>query len=240
MIPPSTSNVQVLPYGAPPRRPLWRRPLARIAMALVLGILLVRGGMWLYWKEALAYRIHQCLNYALAPDTIVVSAKFGTDGHAVLAAGPKPACLVGLTRLQSMQSMQSAVGNIIFMHERTSPAGHRRLVCIYFSSNYVSSAYVKGHLMNLNLGCLSVDLFDADSAKLLLPMWPSTGWRVPRRIYAGQPDPKDASHFTVRYVNDRGEFLLDGWLLDNEQIEFRNSLIVPATRSAPSLPAKSP
>jgi len=38
------------------------------------------------------------------------------------------------------------------------------------------------------------------------------------RIYAGQPDPKDPSHFTICYVVDGQPCILDGRLDDNDAV----------------------
>jgi hypothetical protein len=43
-----------------------------------------------------------------------------------------------------------------------------------------------------------------------------TGDRV--RIYAGQADPADASHFTIEYDKPDGRHLIDGWLTENDQV----------------------
>jgi hypothetical protein len=47
------------------------------------------------------------------------------------------------------------------------------------------------------------------------------------RFYPGQPDPADASHFTIRYDVDGVPNTIDGWLRDNDTVE-----LIPRTGAA--------
>jgi hypothetical protein len=49
--------------------------------------------------------------------------------------------------------------------------------------------------------------------------WPRQPPNV--RIFAGQPDPADASHFTIRYQMWGREDIIDGRIDDQEQVSFR-------------------
>jgi hypothetical protein len=40
----------------------------------------------------------------------------------------------------------------------------------------------------------------------------------PLTIFAGQSDPMDDSHFTMRFHLPQGEGKIDGWLLNNDQL----------------------
>jgi hypothetical protein len=53
-------------------------------------------------------------------------------------------------------------------------------------------------------------LFDVET------VWPRKPPLV--RIFAGQPDPNDPGHFTIRYRMWGQEDVLDGRLLDNDQV----------------------
>jgi hypothetical protein len=41
------------------------------------------------------------------------------------------------------------------------------------------------------------------------------------RLYAGQPGPKDASHFTIAYEIDGRKGKIDGWLRDNGSVDLK-------------------
>jgi hypothetical protein len=43
----------------------------------------------------------------------------------------------------------------------------------------------------------------------------------PLKLYAGQPDPKDASHFTIRYTAGDEEGFIDGWLQDDDTVKLK-------------------
>jgi hypothetical protein len=114
--------------------------------------------------------------------------------------------------------------SIIFLHERVSPSGHRRLVCLGYLPvcNTFQPAFIPG--------------FDYVVCVVRPVTWtgqpvlaPPHGYAIevkssfPRhpplvRVYAGQPDPTDSSHFTVRYRIWGQEDLLDGRLQDDDTI----------------------
>lgn len=54
-----------------------------------------------------------------------------------------------------------------------------------------------------------------------------TGDRV--RIYAGQTDPADASHFTIEYDKPDGRHLIDGWLAEDDQVLLQERKMERAT-----------
>ena len=41
------------------------------------------------------------------------------------------------------------------------------------------------------------------------------------RLYAGQVDPHDASHFTIEYRAAHGGGMIDGWLQNDDTVKFR-------------------
>jgi hypothetical protein len=41
------------------------------------------------------------------------------------------------------------------------------------------------------------------------------------RVYAGQPDPADPSHFVIDYDDEDGRHTVDGWLQDADTLKFR-------------------
>jgi hypothetical protein len=114
----------------------------------------------------------------------------------------------------------------IFLHERTSPAGHRRLISVsYFPETAeFQPAFIPG--------------FDYDTQVLSPANWTQSVGETFRgyafdvmsgyplhppliRVYAGQPDPNDPAHFTIRYQMWGQEDLLDGRLLDDDQVTLK-------------------
>lgn len=104
---------------------------------------------------------------------------------------------------------------IVFLHERTAPNGERYLVCVdYYRDggafqpvwiagfNCTPIAVVPGTLTHLPR---TVPFgYDIDVISGYPKQPPNT------RIYAGQPDPADPSHFTIRYEMWGKEDAIDG------------------------------
>ena len=99
-------------------------------------------------------------------------------------------------------------GNL-FLHERVSPAGNRRLVAIEF--------YCGGHIVFARVfvpGTLLSRPHERTSSmatQLSLPDHCTV-------VYAGQPDRSDAAHFTIRYEAAGKTHSIDGWLTDEDQV----------------------
>lgn len=64
------------------------------------------------------------------------------------------------------------------------------------------------------------------------------------RIYAGQPDPIDMSHFTFTVVTHDKTLHFDGWLLDNDTVKLEPREGYPAAETLPattqSVPPRGP
>jgi hypothetical protein len=112
---------------------------------------------------------------------------------------------------------------VIFLHERISPAGNRRLVCVTHGSqgDTFSAQFVHG------LNCDTFTVIPGTWSQP--PIYRPLGWAYdvlvdwPRkpplmRIFAGQPDPNDPAHFTIRYRIWGQDDVLDGRLLDNDRV----------------------
>jgi hypothetical protein len=41
------------------------------------------------------------------------------------------------------------------------------------------------------------------------------------RFFAGQPEPDDESHFTIRYETTEGSGTIDGWLMPDDSVKFQ-------------------
>ena len=100
----------------------------------------------------------------------------------------------------------------VFMHERCSPAGHRRLVLVQLipSAAIACQCTVVSPAILAHEGCRV-----GENTVILFRMRrPDERWR----FYAGQPDTADSSHFSIGYEVDHLKGSIDGWLQDNETI----------------------
>jgi hypothetical protein len=112
---------------------------------------------------------------------------------------------------------------VIFLHERISPAGHRRLVCISYGSQ--GDTFTAQFVHGLNCETFTVAPGTWSQAPALIPNgweydilteWPHKPPVV--RIFAGQPDPNDPAHFTIRYRMWGQEDVVDGRLQDDDRV----------------------
>lgn len=127
---------------------------------------------------------------------------------------------------------------VVFLHERTSPAGKRRLVVVHLlwrqnlgaQSGGGVTVFTERRLLATALEPASLDapptrdvyetlnlhLAEDDTARL-------SGRQEPRSVrdganmtvFAGQADPNDASHFTIAYQLGDAGGMIDGWLHDD-------------------------
>jgi hypothetical protein len=241
-----TPRAAPLDYAPAPRNRRW---IYRVIFAsLLVGLSLVAwkwGPAW--WRRAeILYWQHECLQFSLSPDT-VVHEEDPTDAAALLA-GPKyhPYPLQRHSSSQAAPSRATAAAlgvtdwnklttvlpvplpplikpAIIFLHERVSPGGHRRLVCVRYSPR--GDTFAAEFIQEFNCDTFTVTPGTWSQPPIYTPQgWLydiETGWpRKPPlvRIFAGQLDPNDPAHFTIRYRMWGQEDLLDGRLLDNDRV----------------------
>jgi hypothetical protein len=114
----------------------------------------------------------------------------------------------------------------VFCHDRRSPDGKHRLVLIWMAGNGIrcnaSGASPDNQVEIMLQGSVVADGVCADS---FLQEWIAPQYIAEKRtttlyarIYAGQVDPKDETHFTVHY--EIGEYSddFDGYLMNDGSI----------------------
>jgi hypothetical protein len=106
-------------------------------------------------------------------------------------------------------------GAVLFLHKLRSPAGHERLVAV---DGFLSAG--SAHLRLASSVFTPATLFSrpqfvTDNARYSLA---EVGELQAERVFAGQLDPADASHFTILYETAAGTGVIDGWLKDDESV----------------------
>lgn len=220
-------------------------------LALGLGLAGWQWGGPMAQQAPILFWQRQCMRYTASADEVVYEedpanvARYlgGRDGayvayplargaspdttpvKTVAAAARMPTCWQRFTALvpPKIPQLGAMSGAILFLHERTSPAGHRRLVCVrYYAETYsFTTAFIDAYNCQRAVFAPGTwTLPPAESARVtmidVISGFPRHPPRV--RIYAGQADPDDASHFTIRYQMWGQEDVLDGRLDDNDNV----------------------
>jgi hypothetical protein len=134
------------------------------------------------------------------------------------------------SRPSGIGSMNSSNG-LVFLHARTSPGGKQRLVAVecdhrltlQLSQGKLAPA-IRLSAHSVRIGTLrqrASNALSSSTSRLI----PNT---VDFRLFAGQPDPADASHFTIEYEAARARGTIDGWLNDDDTITLRPRPPIPA------------
>ena len=200
-----TAQTETLNYAPAPAGLGRRRALRYVAVALALvlmtlGVLNYRGLLSLIQQK---HRMWSDMRwYDSAASYTAPADRVAWDGSLSTVLGPaRPYVVAG--------AIPPGPG-VIFMHERTTNAGHRCLVVIEYSPGRSNV----GHHLAATLierGSLTkhrrhngpmVALVDDELLRENPPL----------RLYAGQPDPNDASHFTISYTTATRSGTIDGWL----------------------------
>jgi hypothetical protein len=146
--------------------------------------------------------------------------------HFATANGWQPSWNVGsiiLTPTPVLAGAGPVPWAIIFLHKRTSPSGHTRLICMrygpcsdLFNPGFIEDFdYVAGVIIPATMSdppwpvIRNMDIEVKEYASSIPPKL---------RIFEGQPDAADASHFTIRYQIWGQEDVVDGYLLDDDSV----------------------
>ena len=200
--------------------------------ALVAGVLVLLVGIaWLtpraFRRLQIAHWQRQCLAYVAPPDQVIhetdpaeiprlLAPPLNYSGS--LATGQAFLIPPAYRNLYVSQSVGTA-----FLHERATPQGQRRLVAV----DLFGGGMQPNNAMTLNANVIDPA---TTSSRSMLTITRGDGTTITLqrgetlRVFAGQPDPVDPSHFTIDYVLNGTRNTLDGWLVDDGivRIETRN------------------
>jgi hypothetical protein len=101
---------------------------------------------------------------------------------------------------------------VAFMHERISPSGNRALVVIQLRSSAHDTVYLTSMVAPINTE-------DTQWGATHQPGIPLRAHAGNLRVFAGQIDAGDKSHFTIEYDDGSGSVLIDGRLGDDGNVQ---------------------
>lgn len=211
---------------APPPPVYWRKVFRRAVLLLILVAAGVAGvKLWpSVWERArLLYWQRQCMAHTAPPDQIVCieTPVYRWNPPPFVAAAPDPECLVKYAATARVSVPVGKGGPVVFLHDRRTLGGVRRLVVIRrippggrmsvdaptsFEESVVTPA---GFITPPSVAIIFWE-------QEMVPVYYNLDGTAPIiRLYAGQADPADESHFTIRYESGNESGTLDGWLRDN-------------------------
>ena len=194
------------------RRRIARRVLPALVVLLLAplfwkcGTMAWHRGKVLYWQRA-------SMNRVAPPDQVVMD----TSGGSFVSA-------VEWDRLNTAYAPPGKVRlPTLFLHERKNPGGESRLVAVHCQFPISLQASIFATVVRP--GSLYREPQEVSSDNLTLDVWESI------RIYAGQPDPADPTHFTINYETNGRKMMVDGWLRNDDKIDFSmHGISLPGAR----------
>jgi hypothetical protein len=214
----------------------WRRRRRTIRRAVLALLLLAAAGCFWWWHEPLIahgrllYWQHKCQTHTFAPDAVVAS----SNGPGVITAAPippywtsyeaaaNPAVILvsGIGRGPSGPSITFSQA-VVFIHSLRSPAGHERIVAVRCVPMYLTSGSVIQAFQPVAVEPAAV--WPLTSRPTLSEGKFSGGYPVRGavKVFGGQPDAADHSHFTIAYTVNGRRGVIDGWLRDDGTVDLR-------------------
>jgi hypothetical protein len=186
----------------------------RIIIRLLILSALACGGIWaLRFVQQLRflYQQHQWMQYTMPPDKIVPAS--------ASAGWPKEIAPIPW----------AANASLVFIHHLRAEGNHDRLVSVVIQPQQSLPATLpmgfggidhwayQGQL--IALAQIPADLRLGSRPTPCSPFGSSGELDVPGSLFAGQPDPSDESHFTIRYESDGKSNLIDGWLMPDDTVK---------------------
>jgi hypothetical protein len=204
-------NLQYAPKPAVIQRRFARRAL--IAFAILAVLIPSAFRLPTLWDHMQLLRWQrQAMGYALPPDQIVFTGN--GQGSALKSV---PGCVsrgnqsfvfaVPWDRFYQLASPPGRQATAtLFLHELHNNRGESRLVIVEGTDMATVTVFRPGSTLEA----------PQELSSIWLPL--QTGHRQNISYYAGQTDPKDPSHFTIRIVTGNDTETFHGWLKDDDNV----------------------
>ncbi|HEY8665554.1 MAG TPA: hypothetical protein VIL86_02765 [Tepidisphaeraceae bacterium] len=164
--------------------------------------------------------LRQCLRYSAPPDQVIYE-EDPLEVARLLGAGKGyRESLPGLQAVFLQPPLwpdghQLPSAGIAFLHERRSSAGQSRLVVVPFYGRDEHNG------MSFLRHARRTDEIHREPEWMMRDVWNVDFPAPPLRLFAGQPDPVDLSHFTIAYQAGATTGTIDGWLGDDDTVKLQ-------------------
>jgi hypothetical protein len=201
---------RILDYQKPPRR--WRMGrrtvfllllITSVAIAIVWGPPLKKRATFLYWR-------HECLNYTMPVGLVVYDSSTPTQVLSPCIPAQRFAQIMG-------QVLPSS--SVIFLHRMNRPDGAERLVEL---SILLNVGAVRGSILGLPGSITFVLTVSSARGSNDTPTCDFNSLMFPAaahvKIFTGQPDSQNPSHFAFDYEIDGNRHTSDVWLDNSDHL----------------------
>jgi hypothetical protein len=205
---------------APPPPAHQRRSFRRWLVYAVVAIIVFSGWFWVprvARRFEVLYYQRLCLAHA-APPTLVAIEPDPAKAKALVALGTHIGGMSGEAAyvFDPLAAAYNTNGDCVFLHSRRKPTGGEvRLVVVDIvkinDATQLNATSIKPATLVSNARSVAVK-FHA------MPPGPSYPRFDYPRLYAGQVDPADDSHFTIKYEYSDRSGTIDGWLRDDDSV----------------------
>lgn len=156
----------------------------------------------------------QCAHHELGNQTVYSYDRY--DGSSVVQGDPtgEPGCWRTVSEGLALPASLSTV----FVHERSSALGPRRLVAIVIpdmSERRGTDIRLRAWVIKYGTVAAPPTVSPAPS-EFARPCW-GTEWI---RVLAARCDPSDASHLTITFSTSQGSGTIDAWLCGDDRVRF--------------------
>lgn len=223
-----------LDYAAPAR---WsRRRVSRYVVWALVLIIVAGAGWWLSAplreQEAYLRMQRRCMTDNTPPKVVTYEEKPATSDPYNAEDGAYDGWYSHRTigEMTIVHRRHRALGPVgagndaaVFLHGRRSPGGNERLVRVATHYGFETSLQSKRWVpLTYQVGTLASRVPGSRMTfNSYIPLHIQLNKGDMLRFYAGQPDPNDASHFTIGYELNDVPGTIDGWLQDDDRIKFQ-------------------
>ena len=226
MKPPSAKSANGRPLAYAARSSIGRRGVMRLCIAVAFIVAAIGSprllrSVWLRARQLYWQRL--CMSYVPSTSTTTM-------------AGSSPALpATPWEQLSVLIGSGGRFGQTLYVHERTSPGGHRRLVVVVdFGQPRSFGTWPgrPGHLEDCYASVIRPGSLKVAPAEV--PVVNGNGfavWVQPRDTFLlGPIDLSDPSHLQIHCCRQgQPAVVIDGWLTDSDTVVFSTTEIPPAT-----------